>query len=77
MDPLALAQRLISVLLTEAGKLLGMSDVDKARALIGAALEILPVDQLKTHLDASARLAADAAADFAENVKFEPGQPPT
>ena len=42
------------------------------RALIGLGLDLVPVDELRAHLDAEAAARARALADVAEATKFAP-----
>ena len=48
------------------------SDVPAATAeIVGHVLKLIPVDELRAHLDAFDRAAIDAAADIAEEKKLE------
>lgn len=59
---LALAADVISGRLT--------NPVDISRRLAGIALNLLPVDELKQHLDDEARARVDLVADGVEAAKF-------
>lgn len=41
-----------------------------ARTLVGIGLDVVPVEELRGHLDAAAVARAEAAADAAEAIKF-------
>lgn len=41
-----------------------------ARSLVGIGLDLVPVEELRGHLDAAAVARAEAAADAAEAIKF-------
>lgn len=52
----------------EEGKLSDPKQIGKA--LADLALDLLPVDELRAHLDASGQVAADVTADVLEVAKF-------
>lgn len=69
-DIVGLFSSLVKALLSETSMFFGMSEVDKGRMLLDAALNHLPVSELHSHLDDVARARADKAASIAEAAKF-------
>lgn len=51
------------------------SPADGARELLGLAVDMIPVDELKEFLTDRDRIWADLAADVAEQIKLEGGKP--
>ncbi len=51
------------------------SPVDGAKQLLGLAVDMVPVDQLKQFLTDRDRVWADLAADVAEEIRLDGGKP--
>ena len=70
MNPMDLLKTVIGAVLAEAAKLMGLGAADKARLLIGLALDYIPLTDLHSHLDDVAKERDDALAQAAEAAKF-------